>query len=266
MPAHAPLITHLLECSFSNFPDNGVNIAPHLHHFHQLDVILEGSVRIGLDHETTLRAQRGRALLLPPLCRHSYNANNGFRHASFKFHLAPKRWAIFGNAPLQATLPTHLLQNLEDARVNYLARASLYQEQAVATATLCMMALLKENSGHAEQNLQSNSSLPNLWTLLEEIENAPFADWSVALLARRCHLSPDHFSRCFSHLLHRTPQRYLLEARMKSAAAFLLRESSRPVKQIAEDCGYASVHAFSRAFKSVFGCGPAAYRHAPHNF
>jgi AraC family transcriptional regulator len=66
--------------------------------------------------------------------------------------------------------------------------------------------------------------------------------------------------------LHRTPQRYLLEARMKSAAAILLRETSRPIKQIAEDCGYASVHAFSRAFKSIFDCGPAAYRHTPHNF
>jgi AraC-like DNA-binding protein len=265
MTAHAPLITHLLECSFSNFPDSGVDIAPHLHHFHQLDVILEGSVHIGLDNETALQAQRGQALLLPPLCRHSYKANNGFRHASFKFHLAPERWVNFGNGPLQTKLPAHLLQNLEDARASYLARASLCQEQAVAAATLCMTALFKENSTD-DANVRSTSSLPNLWPLLEEIENAPFDDWSVALLARRCHLSPDHFSRCFSHLLQRTPQRYLLEARMKAAAATLLRETSRPVKQVAEDCGYASVHAFSRAFKSVFDCGPGAYRNAPHNF
>jgi AraC-like DNA-binding protein len=265
-PAHAPLITHLLECSFSDFSDNGIAIVPHLHHFHQLDVILEGVVRIGLNQKTALQAQRGQAILLPPLCRHSYNADNKFRHASFKFHMAPKCWAIFGDAPLHVKLPAHLLINLEDARASRLARKELHQEQAVASATLCMMALLQEIPNSDARNSQSDYSLPNLWELLEEIENAPFNNWSVAILARRCHLSPDHFSRCFSQLLQRTPQRYLIETRMKSSAALLLREPLRPIKLIAEECGYASVHAFSRAFKSVFGCGPAAYRHAPHNF
>lgn len=266
MPNSAPLITHLLDCSFSTLPKCGYDGAPHLHHFHQLDVILGGTVNIGLGQKESVAAKRGHALLLPPLCQHSYAAKTEFRQATFKFHLAPAHWARFGNSPLHSQLPSNLLQNLEDAGKSHLACSPLCEVQAVAAATLCLTALLQTRPETEEFSFQESVLHPHLWTILEEVENSPFADWSVALLAQRCHLSPDHFSRCFLQFLQHTPQRYLLESRMKAAAAILLREPLRAIKQIAEDCGYASVHAFSRAFKSVFDCGPAAYRHTPRDF
>jgi two-component system response regulator YesN len=92
----------------------------------------------------------------------------------------------------------------------------------------------------------------------------PYDSWPVSGLARSCHLSPDHFSRSFHRLLGTAPQRYLMEARMRAAAADLLNDV--PIKQISENAGYATVHAFSRAFKGVFGISPAAYRRTPRRF
>src|SRR5690606_1993871 len=108
--------------------------------------------------------------------------------------------------------------------------------------------------------------LPALWQLLENIEATPYASWSVMQMAQYCHLSPDHFSRSFHALLAMTPQRYLIEARMRAAAAELINDSDLPIKRIAETAGYANVHSFSRAFKAVFNISPAAYRQTHNSF
>lgn len=100
----------------------------------------------------------------------------------------------------------------------------------------------------------------SLYPLLERIEQAPQTAWSVARMAATCHVSVDHFSRCFHRLLGQTPRRYLLEARMRAAAAALLGEPARPIKEIADASEYATVHAFSAAFKKILGRSPAAYR------
>jgi AraC-like DNA-binding protein len=51
---------------------------------------------------------------------------------------------------------------------------------------------------------------------------------------------------------------------MRSTAAELLGEPSRPIKDIAETANYATIHAFSRAFRRVMGIAPAAYRRVRH--
>ena len=56
-----------------------------------------------------------------------------------------------------------------------------------------------------------------------------------------------------------SPHQYLIHLRVQRAQELLL-GSDRSLAQIAEQCGFADVHHFSKTFKRVFGAPPGAYR------
>lgn len=78
-------------------------------------------------------------------------------------------------------------------------------------------------------------------------------------VAAECHVNPAYLCRLFRRFDHETPYRFLLRLRM-NAAAERLRQPDAMVKQVAQECGFADPFHFSRAFKSVFGLSPDAFR------
>ena len=80
-------------------------------------------------------------------------------------------------------------------------------------------------------------------------------------LARAAALSPFHFHRIFRGMIGETPLELHRRLRMERAAHALL-ESSTPVTSIALDAGYDSHEAFTRAFRSFYGCSPSEFRQA----
>jgi AraC-like DNA-binding protein len=81
----------------------------------------------------------------------------------------------------------------------------------------------------------------------------------VHRLARIAHTSEAHFIRTFLATFGETPHRYLQRRRLERAM-FLLRETSRPITEIALDVGFASLGTFSRTFRAIVGDTPTAYR------
>jgi AraC-like DNA-binding protein len=63
----------------------------------------------------------------------------------------------------------------------------------------------------------------------------------------------------FQHLVGSSPMQYLTQWRMLLAANLLCR-SNAPLARIAEDVGYQTDTAFSRAFRREFGAPPATWR------
>ena len=63
----------------------------------------------------------------------------------------------------------------------------------------------------------------------------------------------------FQQLVGSSPMQYLTQWRMLLAAN-LLRRSNAPLARIAEEVGYQTDTAFSRAFRREFGMPPAAWR------
>ena len=63
----------------------------------------------------------------------------------------------------------------------------------------------------------------------------------------------------FMHFVGQPPMHYLTHWRMQMAAG-LLSDGTRSVATIAEDVGYESEAAFSRAFKKLVGAPPASWR------
>lgn len=78
-------------------------------------------------------------------------------------------------------------------------------------------------------------------------------------LAAIAHLSASRFGRVFKEVFGETPHRYLQRRRVERAMT-LLRQTDRPVTDIAWDVGFASLGTFSRTFSAVVGCSPTAFR------
>ncbi len=78
-------------------------------------------------------------------------------------------------------------------------------------------------------------------------------------LSSEAFFSPFHFHRIFSSLLKETPQDFVKRVRLERAAN-ILKNTKRPITDIAFDCGFSSSAVFSRAFKSHFSMSASEFR------
>ena len=111
----------------------------------------------------------------------------------------------------------------------------------------------------AEPNWLAGALDPQIGLALSAIHRDPGHDWTVDDLARVCSLSRSAFAARFVARVGRPPAAYLAHVRL-DAATEMLRGTSLPVALIAENVGYASEAAFSRAFKHRYGKPPARWR------
>jgi AraC-like DNA-binding protein len=78
-------------------------------------------------------------------------------------------------------------------------------------------------------------------------------------LAHSCGMSVRNFQLQFTKLMGVTPQGHLLKSRVQAAAA-MLGDHHRSITNIAYACGFNTLSAFNRAFKTFYHCNPRAYR------
>ena len=84
---------------------------------------------------------------------------------------------------------------------------------------------------------------------------------TVRDLAHETPLSLGHFTRAFRQSYGVSPHQYLTNRRI-ALASQLLRETDRPIREIAEASGFASPSHFGAVFRSETGLSPMAYRRA----
>jgi AraC-like DNA-binding protein/mannose-6-phosphate isomerase-like protein (cupin superfamily) len=82
---------------------------------------------------------------------------------------------------------------------------------------------------------------------------------SVSEIAARVGVSPEHLSRKFHKAAGRTLAEYITVCRLRSALA-MLQNTSLPIKQIAAECGFSSVHYLSNRFRKYYACSPGEMR------
>lgn len=97
------------------------------------------------------------------------------------------------------------------------------------------------------------------------------ANWSQPLeaaeIARASNISKPYLFKLFRAHLQSSPYRYLLNLRINNAK-LLLTNREKPIKEIAADCGFASLEVFYRQFRGQVKSSPAEYRKnfMPYNF
>jgi AraC-like DNA-binding protein len=82
---------------------------------------------------------------------------------------------------------------------------------------------------------------------------------SVRDMAKRAKLSPSRFSAVFQQHYQVSPHRYLLQLRVNHAQK-LLTTTDYALVDIAEYCGFANIHHFSRVFKKITAQTPGSLR------
>lgn len=72
-------------------------------------------------------------------------------------------------------------------------------------------------------------------------------------------MSRSHFSHHFRARTGLTPARFMMEVRVQEAAR-MLQATHVPLKQIADEWGFANVNHFGKVFRRFQYASPAAYR------
>ena len=83
--------------------------------------------------------------------------------------------------------------------------------------------------------------------------------WTVDALARECAMSRSAFAEKFTRTIGATPMQYLGQWRLQVADQ-RLRDQALRISEVAEEIGFGSEAAFSRAYKRHFGAAPAMRR------
>ncbi|MEN0067020.1 MAG: AraC family transcriptional regulator [Myxococcota bacterium] len=95
---------------------------------------------------------------------------------------------------------------------------------------------------------------------LEAIHGSPDTNWTLDRLAKVTGVSRSLFARRFTECVGESPMAYVRRWRMSLAGRLLVSDPHRSLESIAQDVGYTSQYAFSRAFKRVLGQSPGRFR------
>ncbi len=100
---------------------------------------------------------------------------------------------------------------------------------------------------------------PFVGRALSLMHGSPAHDWTIGELGKKVGLSRSVLAERFTDLLGMPPMQYLASWRMQIAAS-MLGDASANIASIAEEIGYESEAAFSRAFKKLVGVPPSEWR------
>lgn len=95
--------------------------------------------------------------------------------------------------------------------------------------------------------------------VLDLIAESLHEDLSIARLATRARMSPDHFAHCFKATFGVSPHRYV-QAQRVAHAKQLLRSPSLSIAEIAMRAGFASQSHFTEVFRQHTGTTPGRWR------
>lgn len=120
--------------------------------------------------------------------------------------------------------------------------------------------LLREmmSQGRVKAGLLAGLADPRLARAINAMHAEPGRSWSLASLAAEAGMSRARFAAGFRDTVGTTPMVYLAEWRLSIAQALL--RKGQAVQQVADEVGYGSASALSRAFTAQLGLSPTAWR------
>ncbi len=84
---------------------------------------------------------------------------------------------------------------------------------------------------------------------------------TIHRIAAKVNISPSHLRMMFRKEMHISIGKYINMQRSQKAC-HLLRHTLLPIQEVAEQCGYDSIYAFSHFFKNAMGLSPLNFRKA----
>ena len=131
-------------------------------------------------------------------------------------------------------------------------RTSARRLKAKAAALELLLSLVEAPHAPASPKGRRN---PRVNAIVEEMRRHPEAEYSTEAIARRSALSMASFNDAFKRATGLPPHAFLLDLRVKAAAADLAR-STDSVATLAKRYGFSSPQHFATAFKRIMGVPP----------
>jgi AraC-like DNA-binding protein len=101
---------------------------------------------------------------------------------------------------------------------------------------------------------------PRIERVLQRMKNdLALTHLSIDALAREIGLTPTQMRKLFRRETQSGPKHYLHRLRLEKAA-HLLRYSTKTIKEVASECGFATDNYFHLVFRKAFGLTPMAFR------
>ncbi len=121
-----------------------------------------------------------------------------------------------------------------------------------------VMAALQQLFREKQSPLPAPSDV-KIQSLMDDINETPSGRWTIEEMSRRTGLSASQVTRRFLALSGKSPNRFVVHARV-THACLMLRETSFSVEKLAEGLGYSDLFFFSKQFKQWMGIPPSQYR------
>jgi AraC-like DNA-binding protein len=177
--------------------------------------------------------------------------------------------------PLREALPVVMRIKSRDPGTGALVRSAVQSLIAEADARspggtsvverlteIILIELLRSEvmaSRGAARGLLAGMTEPTVAKALASMHASPQAHWTLASLAKASATSRSVLSDRFGSTMGKSPMRYLREWRL-FLASNALAHNAMPISRIAEEAGYDTEAAFSRAFSRLHGMPPARWR------
>ncbi|APR76027.1 Transcriptional regulator, AraC family protein [Minicystis rosea] len=161
-------------------------------------------------------------------------------------------------------LPTSVLPPVPRvAGVVATARSALTSGAAIDPDALAMEAITAVLGAYGAERAASRApsarDAERVRAALDLIDAHCADPWPLAELADRVGASPFHFARAFRAIVGTSPHRYLVDARVRRAAALLL-DTRRRATDVALDVGFGDLSNFVHTFHDRMGMTPRDFR------
>ena len=246
--------------------------------FSELVIVMDGTAEHIVENERFV-VKKGDVFVMGRDIRHGYNNAEDFRICNIMFR--PEA-LLNGDHDIKQYAGFHALFLLE-AQINdaqgFSSRLKLSHSDFTELERLTNMAVEEYGADLPGKKTRLMSLFMQIVVMLSRLYDAPaklreiggmaeaaafmenhyMEDITIEQVLEISHYSLRHFIRLFSAAYNTTPQKYLMNIRIRRACV-LLRETALPITEVALRCGFSDSNYFSRAFRKVNGITPSQYR------
>jgi AraC-like DNA-binding protein/quercetin dioxygenase-like cupin family protein len=232
----------------------GVRLDPHMHREAQLVYAARGTMQVTTPKGRWL-VPPDRAVWVPARLEHAIDVLADIDMRTLYFDLAWLRREKPG-ASLDAEFVVRVSRLLHESIL------ALFDERnnPDRTTLLVQLAVLELRRADDSATFIPLPHEPRCRRAAEIVLGDPTALHEIETLARKVGTSARTLSRLFSSETQLSFKSWCQRARIAAAIERLSTQTGVSVKQLASELGYASVPAFSHAFRQVTGKTPTAYR------
>lgn len=133
-----------------------------------------------------------------------------------------------------------------------------YELQKIKLEEL-LLYLAIEYPGQVQQIRNMSSGVDDDLIIRQAVTSHINSDITVKELAFLCNMSLSSFKRRFARIYGNSPNRWLLEKRMETAAK-MLKQDNRKASEIYYELGYENLSSFIQSFKQIYGITPKQYQ------